>query len=71
MAEEQYVNKEQFGEFVKRMEEGFFHVSERLQSLENSLGKRMDDLRNMVLVLYTPVAIALLGTAVKVIFFSK
>ena len=111
MAEEQYVGKEQFGEFVKRMEQGFFHVGERfddqnrnadrrfedliqsmnqrfddqnrnadrrfedlIQSMNqrfDGLDKRMGDMRTLMLALYTPMAVAIIGAAVKVIFFLK
>ena len=89
MAEEQHVSKEQFGEFVKRMEQGFFHVGERfddqnrnadrrfedlIQSMNqrfDGLDKRMGDMRTLMLALYTPMAVAIIGAAVKVIFFLK
>ncbi len=117
MAEEQYVRMEQFGEFVKRVEERFdhanelatqrydslnqrladaekareqnlLHVDQRFESVDQrfesvnqrfesvnqhfaNLEKRFDDLRTMLVVMYTPIALAILGAAVKILFFSK
>ena len=124
MAEEQYVRMEQFGEFVKRVEERFDHanelatqrydslnqrladaekareqnllhvdqrfesVAQRFESVDQrfesiaqrfesvnqhfaNLEKRFDDLRTMLVVMYTPIALAILGAVVKILFFSK
>jgi hypothetical protein len=42
-------------------------VNQRFDSLE----KRFDDLRTMLVIMYTPIALAILGAAIKVLFFSK
>ena len=95
MADE-YVSGAQFGEFVKRMEQGFAHVnqladtrydsiSQRFADAEkardqnlvhvnqrfDSLEKRFDDLRTLIVVMYTPIAIAILAAVVKWFFFSN
>ena len=41
MADE-YVTKEQFGEFVKGMEQAFAHVHQRLDDQQQSLNQRLD-----------------------------
>ena len=49
----------------------FEGVNQRFDSLENNLGKRLDDMRTLIVVMYTPVAIAVLGGVVKWFFFSN
>ena len=113
MAEE-CVGKEQFGEFVKRMEDAsthaneladerydsinrrladaekareqnLVHVNQRFEQIDkrfgdmnqsmnqrfDSLERRFDDLRTMMVVMYTPIALAILGAVIKILFFSN
>ena len=53
-----FVRKEPFDECALR-------IDERFPGLE----KRFDDLRTLMVVMYTPLAIAILGALVKWIFF--
>ena len=68
---------ERFLGVEKRMEQGFAHAAkERAQNFIHlnqrfdSLEKRFDDLRTLMVVMYTPLAIAILGAVVKW-FFSN
>lgn len=47
MAEE-YVTKEQFGEFVKRMDQAFAHLNQRLDDQQQSFNQRLDNVENRV-----------------------
>ncbi len=76
MAEE-FVRKEHFEEFVKRMEAGLAHVNEladqRYDSMNqrfDSLEKRFDDLRRIILLMLGTIVAAAIGAMVKVSFFS-
>lgn len=69
---------ERFYSLEKRMEESFAHVNQRFDDMNrsvnqrfDSLEKRFDDLRTMLVIMYTPIALAVLGAAIKVLFFSK
>ena len=44
MAEEQYVRREEFGEFVKRMDERFNHVNELADQRLEFINQRFDSL---------------------------
>ncbi len=76
MAEE-FVRKEHFEEFVKRMEQGFAHVNEladqRYDSMNqrfDGLEKRFDDQRRIILLMLSTIVAAAIGAMVKVFFFS-
>ena len=67
---------ERFLGIEKRMEQGlahaemareqdFVHINPRL----DDMNKRFDDLRNTMLMLYIPVALAILGAVVTYLFF--
>ena len=56
-----------FAHAAKEREQNFVHLNQRFDSLE----KRFDDLRTLMVVMYTPVAIAILGGLVKWFFFSN
>ena len=74
----EYVSKDQFGEFVKRMEQGFAHVDQGF----NSVNQRFDDLktdmagiradmrqmRNWLVGLYGLVVFGFLGSIAITIF---
>ena len=45
---------------------GFVHINPRL----DDMNKRFDDLRNTMLMLYIPVALAILGAVVTYLFFQ-
>ena len=56
---DEYVSKEQFGEFVKRMEQAFAHVHQRLDEQNQSFNQRFSEIhadirqmRNWLLHLY-------------------
>jgi len=51
----------------KAREQNLVYVNQRFDSLE----KRFDDMRTLIVVMYTPVAIAVLGGVVKWFFFSN
>ena len=61
----------------KRMERGFAHA-EMAQEQDfvhinpplDDMNKRFDDLRNTMLMLYIPVALAILGAVVTYLFFQ-
>ena len=45
MADE-YVTREQFGEFVKRMDQAFAHLHQRLDDQQQSFNQRLDNVEN-------------------------
>lgn len=45
---EGYVTKEQFEEFVKRMEQAFAHVHQRLDDQQQTLKQHLDSMENRV-----------------------
>ena len=109
MADE-HVRTEQFGEFVKRMdqcfqhvneladqrfdsmnqrildlekrmEQGFVHVEQRFEQVEQrfeQVDKRFDSvqveirsLRSLMVALYAPIALGIVGVVIKYLFFSN
>lgn len=73
--EQNYVHlNERFDDMNRSVNQRFDDVNRSVNQRFDSLEKRFDDLRTLMLIMYTPIAIALLGifgAAVKVIFFSK
>lgn len=70
MAEE-FVSKDQFEEFTKRMEQGFNHVNQRFDDLKTDMaGIRADmwQMRNWLVGLYSIVVFGFIGTLVITIF---
>ena len=57
---------QRFADAEKARDQSLVHVNQRFDSLE----KRFDDLRTLIVVMYTPIAIAVLGAVVKWFFFS-
>ena len=57
---------QRFADAEKARDQNLVHVNQRFDSLE----KRFDDLRTLIVVMYTPIAIAILGAVVKWFFFS-
>ena len=55
------------GSVNRRFDDMNRSMNQRFDSLE----KRFDDLRTLMVVMYTPLAIALLGALVKWFFFSN
>ena len=49
----------------------FDDMSRSMNQRFDSLEKRFDDLRTLMVVMYTPLAVALLGALVKWFFFSN
>ena len=65
---------QRFDDMNRSVNQRFDDVNRSVNQRFDSLEKRFDDLRTLMLIMYTPIAIALLGifgAAVKVIFFSK
>ena len=67
-----------FAHAAKEREQNFVHLNQRFDDMNrgmnqrfDSLEKRFDDLRTLMVVMYTPLAIALLGALVKWFFFSN
>lgn len=68
---------ERFLGIEKRMEQGFVHAEKareqdfvHLNQRLDDMNRRFDDLRNTMLMLYIPVALAILGVVVKYFFFK-
>ena len=67
LADQRYDSiNQRFADADKAREQNLVHVNQRFDSLE----KRFDDLRTLMVVMYTPLAIALLGALVKWFFFT-
>ena len=71
-----------FAHAEKERDQGFVHVNERFNDLNqvmnkrfDDLNKRFDDLRSLIVMVHTPVVIALLtaiaGAVVKYLVFSN
>ena len=58
---------QRFADAEKARDQNLVHVNQRFDSLE----KRFDDLRTLIVVMYTPIAIAILAAVVKWFFFSN
>jgi len=76
-AEREFVSAEQFGEFVKGVNDRFDAVNRRVDDLKaemnhrfDAMNHRFDDLRSMLIFMYTPVVVAILAAVVKMFFFS-
>ena len=66
-----------FAHAAKERAQNFIHLNQRFDDMSrgvnqrfDSLEKRFDDLRTLMVVMYTPLAIAILGAVVKW-FFSN
>ena len=67
LADQRYDSiNQRFADAEKARDQNMVHVNQRFDSLE----KRFDDLRTLIVVMYTPIAIAILGAVVKWFFFS-
>lgn len=67
-----------FAHAEKQREQNFVHLNQRFDDMTqsvnqrfDSLENRFDDLRTLMVVMYTPLAIAMLGALVKWIFFPN
>ena len=68
LADQRYDSiNQRFADAEKARDQNLVHVNQRFDSLE----KRFDDLRTLIVVMYTPIAIAILGAVVKWFFFSN
>jgi hypothetical protein len=61
MAEE-FVSKDQFEEFTKRMEQGFEHVNRRLDQMNTDLRADIRQMRNWLIGLYGIVVFGFIGS---------
>jgi hypothetical protein len=61
MAEE-FVSKDQFDEFTKRMEQGFEHVNRRLDQMNTDIRADMRQMRNWLIGLYGIVVFGFVGS---------
>ena len=67
LADQRYDSiNQRFADAEKARDQNLVQVNQRFDSLE----KRFDDLRTLIVVMYTPIAIAILGAVVKWFFFS-
>ena len=67
-----------FAHADKARDQGFVHVNERFDDLNkrfDDMNKRFDDLRSLIVMVHTPVVVALLaaiaGAVVKYLFLSN
>lgn len=67
-----------FAHAEKQREQNFVHLNQRFDDMTQSVNRRFDslenrfdDLRTLMVVMYTPLAIAMLGALVKWIFFPN
>ena len=61
MAEE-FLSKNQFEEFTKRMEQGFDHVNQRLDQMNTDIRADMRQMRNWLIGLYGIVVFGFIGS---------
>lgn len=64
MAEE-FLSKDQFGEFTKRMEQGFYQVNQRFDQIDqrfNNVQADMRQMRNWIIGLYGIVVFGFIGS---------
>lgn len=61
MAEE-FISKNQFEEFTKRIEQGFDHVNRRLDQMNTDIRADMRQMRNWLIGLYGIVVFGFIGS---------
>ena len=62
---------QRFDDMNQSVNQRFDDMNRSMNQRFDSLEKRFDDLRTLMVVMYTPLAIALLGALVKWFFFSN
>ena len=60
---------QRFDDMTQSVNQRFNDMTQNVNRRFDSLEKRFDDLRTLMVVMYTPLAIAILGALVKWIFF--
>ena len=53
-----------FAHAAKEREQNFLHLNQRIDDLNRSINQRFDDLRGMLIIMYTPLALAIVGAVV-------
>lgn len=65
---------QRFLDLEKRMEQGFVHVDRRFEQVDrrlDGLQSEIRSLRTLMVALYTPIILGILGAVVKYLFFSN